>query len=269
MNKHRLFFILWWIAVSIIIISTLSSWWYNSEERHEGSNTIKYSMKWTLSHVTVETESTTYAEEKYSVYYSDDPFDDKRIADVWLRTAVLVMLGIALHIGVLWVYFRYRKGKTNRQWIVTTTALAAVVSITIPIFVMFSVPYAVNEQYNSFYFSDSEHEYNTFWGDNEENLGNESDFIPVKMEFHWKPLFGWYISWAVFAIDIVLFFLTARPPTPTDADMHIGDKLIDQKAETAVVQQIRSDKIANKLYGLAKFNEDAVKATRRVRSDRI
>jgi hypothetical protein len=232
MIKHKIFILVWLGAVILILLMLVSPWWYNIEERREDKYTVSYRSEWLLTEMRTSYESDVGPDSQYSSSYDADTFEYDNIASVWLRTFLLVLLGLALNIAAFWTYLRYRKDQTTREWVLTITSLSSVIALIIPLFVMFSIPIAMDAEPNGLHFDANERVYTTFWGEMRDN----SSELPgiIEMKYEWGPQRGWFFAWLVFGCDMVLLMTITPPPKPVDADVKLTSKAAVSARSTTI-----------------------------------
>jgi hypothetical protein len=235
MNKHKLFMILWLAATAAIIISMVCPWWYCVEEVQEQPNVDNYRSEWTLTAVSTEYEGDSRADDKWSESYNPDSRVPQRVAEVWLRTFFLVLLGLALNCAVLWIYLRYRQLKTTKEWTVTILSLAIIVNVIVPLLFMFGLPVAWDDEPYTLYTIEAEDVYTSFWG---ETSRSELEGVIVR-NYEWGPSYGWMIYWAAFILDVFILLLIVPPARPTVADR-------DQKDQKSKTEKTKATKVGAK-----------------------
>ncbi|UCH89773.1 MAG: hypothetical protein JSV49_03750 [Thermoplasmata archaeon] len=214
MDKHRLFLALWIGTIIVFIVSIFSPWWYSVEERKEDQFVERYRSEWFLTKVSTEYESDLEPSSDWSSSYDPDEFDFPRVAELWLRSFYIVLLGLVLNFAVLWIYLRFRQFKTTQQWVITITALATVVTLIIPIFVTVGLPIAITNDTNYFHYPSEDAVYTSFWG---EDSFSELDGI-LETKYEWGPRYGWGLFWLAFVFDLSMLFIIRPPPRPTESD---------------------------------------------------
>jgi amino acid transporter len=215
-TKHRVFIILWLASIILIFASIMSPWWYNIEERHEDIYVERYRSEWTLTHVSTRYDSDIWPDESWISSYNAETFEYSNVAGVWLNTFFIVLLALALNFAVFWIYIRFRNFKATREWVITILALATIVTLVVPLFVMFSLPDKVCNDCNALNFPESEQVYTSFWGEKHDNTTELSGIIEKRYE--WGPMYGWGMFWVVFGLNVIMLLMVAPPPKPTEAD---------------------------------------------------
>jgi amino acid transporter len=214
MDKHKIFLILWLVAIMLIFASILSPWWYNIEKRQEDTNSEQWRNDWYLTKMKTQYENDFEPDGDWTSTQNLNEIEHPRVGELWLRTFLIVLLALALNFAVLWIYLHYRQLRTTKQWAVTITALATIVSLIIPLIVMFSLPVVITNETGSFYYHDTGEIYSSFWGEDEITELNGV----IKMNFEWGPMYGWALFWLVFVLDFFMLLLIAPPPKPTEAN---------------------------------------------------
>jgi amino acid transporter len=214
MDKNKLFVRLWLVAFIAIVVSIIFPWWYNVEERQEYEFTERYESVWSLTQISTSYDSDVSPDGDSTVSYSDQPSSFDRIREVWVRTFAIVIMALAVNLAVFWVWLRYRNNKTNRTWVVTLTALAAVVTIIAPLFLMIGLPPAIDDNHNAFHFPESEDVYTSFWGDKEHSKLNNT----IEVKYEWGPHIGWIMFWVAFGMDLFMLLAITWPAAPTNSD---------------------------------------------------
>jgi hypothetical protein len=152
-----------------------------------------------------------------------------------MRTLLIIVLGLVLNISVLWVYLRYRKFKTSRDWVKTVIGLATIVAVIVPVFIMFSLPVAASSDSNAFHFKEPDPIYDRFWGSKD-----RSEVSGIEETFEWGPSYGWGLYLLVPILDLLMFFTVFPPRRPSEVRLQLHKKPSESKADAQVTQQVET-----------------------------